>query len=537
MRKLIVLGLAVLCLLSSCTKDEEVKKVLQAIKLTAPADKATVTEKTVKLTWEKSTDATAVYDVYFGTKAELAEADLKAKDIAENVLEVKELSGNTTYFWKVIVKNDNNEAVESEIFSFAIGNSLPTKPELTFPANDAKLMKTELNLLWTESTDADGDAVVYDVYFSKKEEFTADDAQKDFSGTKITLQNLDVNTKYFWKVVAKDTNGGIVEGDVFNFTTHVVPNAQLLTPIDEYKGDMPEKFTWEVQEGFKYIVVCGKTKGFSAADVVAKELTVGECPMPVEKLESNVQYFWQVVAVNAAGTQFSSPIFSFTAIKEIAGPKYGTFTDTRDGHEYKTVEINGKVWLAENFAFVPDADINFLWMIPGENPKVLVDGKKVDNPAYANVKENANYKKYGILYTVEAAKDALPDGWHIATDEEWVDMELYVGMAEADKDLSNYRGSHAKTLKKEDGGWGQEATNESGFGAVPAGIGEPDWSNYPKPKATNLDMKAYFWTGTVKSSSNYYRMLINDDSQDQFKGVKKGLMSSTRRMSVRLVKD
>lgn len=537
MKKLIVLGLSVLCLMTSCLKKDDVKKVLLATKLSAPADKATITEKTATLTWEKNVDKTATYDVYFGTTANLTVSELKAKDIVETSFDVEDLKGNTTYFWKVTVKNDDKQVVDSEIFSFAVGNALPTKPELTFPTNDTKLAKTELNLLWTASTDPDGDEVVYDVYFSDNESFTAKDAEPNFKGTKIALENLKVNTKYFWKVVAKDTNGGVVESDVFNFTTHKIPNAKLLSPVDEYKGEVPAKFTWEAEEGFKYTVVCGKSKGFTAADVIAKDLSVGETPFPAEKIESNVPYFWQVIAINAAGSQFASPVFSFTVEKVISGPVYGEFTDARDSHVYKTVEINGVTWLAENLAYVPAADVNFSWMIPGEAPKLIVDGSKVPNPAYENVQENANYKKHGILYNVAAATAAVPAGWHIATDEEWIAMELYVGMAESDKDLSSYRGSHAKTLKKEDGGWGQEATNESGFSALPSGIGEPDWSDYPRPKVVSFEMKAWFWTGTAKGTSNYYRMIINAGGEAMYEGVKKGLQNGSRRMSVRIIKD
>lgn len=88
-------------------------------------------------------------------------------------------------------------------------------------------------------------------------------------------------------------------------------------------------------------------------------------------------------------------------LREAAGRS--TFTDPRDGQSYKTVEINGLVWMAENLNY--DV-VDGCWFY-GEDPK--------------------NEKPYGRLYSWEAAKNACPPGWRLPTDEEWRSMALGMG--------------------------------------------------------------------------------------------------------------
>jgi uncharacterized protein (TIGR02145 family) len=85
-----------------------------------------------------------------------------------------------------------------------------------------------------------------------------------------------------------------------------------------------------------------------------------------------------------------------------------TFTDTRDGQEYRTIEVGGKVWLAENFNF--DS---------GEG-------------TWCYAKNPENCEKWGRLYTLEAARAAVPEGWHLPTVEEWdAAIESFGGEKEA----------------------------------------------------------------------------------------------------------
>ncbi|MBW3546387.1 MAG: hypothetical protein KY428_12460 [Bacteroidetes bacterium] len=81
----------------------------------------------------------------------------------------------------------------------------------------------------------------------------------------------------------------------------------------------------------------------------------------------------------------------------------GSFTDPRDNHTYETIVINEVNWFAENLNY-----------------------QSGNNLCYDNLPSNCDY--YGSLYTWDVAKNACPAGWHLATDQEWKDLELYLGM-------------------------------------------------------------------------------------------------------------
>ena len=101
------------------------------------------------------------------------------------------------------------------------------------------------------------------------------------------------------------------------------------------------------------------------------------------------------------------------ALKEVKAAAKATLSVATDpnGITYKTLELNGKIWLAENMNYQ-------IW------------GKSW---CYGN--DPANCRAYGQLYTWEGAKmacKALGSGWRLPTDAEWNALrEMYGGKKKA----------------------------------------------------------------------------------------------------------
>ena len=99
----------------------------------------------------------------------------------------------------------------------------------------------------------------------------------------------------------------------------------------------------------------------------------------------------------------------------IANPITDVFTDPRDGQTYKTVQLkDGKIWMAQNFNFE----------LPKEEVETgfIFKTKKEEAVCWQYDDSDKNGKKYGRLYTWDAALKACPEGWHLPSDEEWKNM-------------------------------------------------------------------------------------------------------------------
>lgn len=67
--------------------------------------------------------------------------------------------------------------------------------------------------------------------------------------------------------------------------------------------------------------------------------------------------------------------------------------------------------------------------------------------------ENGNYSEtYGYLYTLDAAKKSVPDGWRLPSDADWQKLEKALGMSSSDQEKMNaWRGSTQGDMLKNGG--------------------------------------------------------------------------------------
>lgn len=120
-----------------------------------------------------------------------------------------EVVGNSNTSSSAVLKNTFN----SGIFGDPTGTP-PLAPANPTPAVGSTGLGNLGMLIW-ECSDPDGDNLKYDVYLGRTSNPPL--IAKDISASSFRPENLVLGEKYYWKVVAKDTNYNLTEGPVWNF--------------------------------------------------------------------------------------------------------------------------------------------------------------------------------------------------------------------------------------------------------------------------------------------------------------------------------
>lgn len=218
--------------------------------------------------------------------------------------------------------------------------------------------------------------------------------------------------------------------------------------------------------------------------------------------------------------RFNSELDPALAFSDIV---YGVLMDERDDQIYSTVRIGSQTWMAENLRYFPG--------FPDEPERLnLVTDGSVTEPRYyiygydrtpeSLAAASENFVNYGVLYNWPAAmagatssssnpsgvQGVCPDGWHLPSEAEWVQLTTFVG-------------ANAASKLKETGTdfWNESigVTNEYGFSARGGGSRQPI-SSVPagfynlringhwmtSTQATETDMKAA-WMQANSSTGGY----------------------------------
>jgi len=173
---------------------------------------------------------------------------------------------------------------------------------------------------------------------------------------------------------------------------------------------------------------------------------------------------------------------------------YTTFTDSRDTKSYKSVTINGKVWMAENLNF-----------------------ETADSKCYGD--DPANCAKYGKLYTFDDANIACPVGWHLPSNEEWDTLMQFVNPSCST--TGSCAGAGAKL--KATSGWNTNGngTDDYGFSALPGGGYDGSFSA--------VGDRGLWWSSTEGNSDYaYYRDMYSYSSDVYRSGYPKSILFSVR---------
>jgi uncharacterized protein (TIGR02145 family) len=176
----------------------------------------------------------------------------------------------------------------------------------------------------------------------------------------------------------------------------------------------------------------------------------------------------------------------FTITVVAGNQNEGTFTDERDGHEYKWVKIGNQIWMAENLAY------------------------QTSTGSYAYGNDENNVATYGRLYTLEAAQSACPVGWRLPSEADWEALKTYlstnngygceqsawIARALAVPDAWTY------SLTPGAPGYPSCTANTSGFSALPAGYAQYTLSDGVIYRS--LGGHTYWWSSTDANPYGLY---------------------------------
>lgn len=194
-------------------------------------------------------------------------------------------------------------------------------------------------------------------------------------------------------------------------------------------------------------------------------------------------------------------------IEDIGVKHKGVYVDPRDGEEYEWIGIGEQIWMAENLRATHYADGKAIELVENE---FEWESLKDKDKAYCWYSNNESLGKiYGALYTWAAAMNGekssdsnpsgvqgvCPDGWHIPSDEEWKQLEMYLGMNQNEINELKFRGTTEGEKLKEPGTkhWVIDTINISkswDFNALPGGC------RYIYGGFEMIGESAVFWTAT-----------------------------------------
>ena len=436
------------------------------------------------------------------------------------------LSPNTEYYVRAYAMEGNIAVYSSEEISFATSAyQLPI-----VATNTVTEITHNSAVLGGEIIDDGGQEIlVRGVCWSTYTNPTTADDHKSFGGgTDVFSSNITglmPSTLYYVRAYAINIEGTSYDDDDQDFTTNEIPYINI---------------TWPTT-GTHWL-------GLDTANIIWTSNIVGDVKIELIKGSSIVTeitantlndgyYQWASVIDGQSDTDYKVRISSLENLGLYAESNYSIISEANGttgtvagfDYTYNTIKIGYWWWMAENlkeFRY-PDGS-----MIP--YVREIVDWQNVEisntGDAHCYYEHNSVYRDtYGSFYTYAAAiadnwehdnadgQGVCPDGWHLPTDNEWKELEMYLGMSQSEADDTYERGTNqGSKLAGNAALWtdgsldANAAFGTSGFSALP-GSRRGDDGAFEDGGYSYIGIVGYWWTATESSISGAWCRSLNNN--------------------------
>lgn len=360
------------------------------------------------------------------------------------------LTENTTYYVRAYATNSTGTGYGvQDTFTTSAGSGVPTVTTATISSITINSAICGGNVISEGGSAVSARGVCWNTTGSPE---ISDNLTEDGSGIgpfTSNIKELTESTTYYVRAYATNSNGTSYGNEEY-FTTAdvaVLPTVETTSIIGPYvdgatvTGNVTSDGGAEVTERGVCWVEFGSAPTTSD-NIVSGGSGTGIFSCDITDLDPNSTYSVRAFATNSVGTDYGIQMNFLTSSDD---PNAGwvpgdDWIDTRDDQIYGTIQLGDQVWMTDN--------MNYGTRIDGVyNPD---KNGYVEKYCYNDDEFNCDY--YGGLYqwdemmqysTYESSQGICPSGWHIPSDGEWKELEMYMGMSRTSADSINaWRGTY-----------------------------------------------------------------------------------------------
>ncbi|MBO8161623.1 MAG: hypothetical protein H0Z24_08310 [Thermosipho sp. (in: Bacteria)] len=298
----------------------------------------------VSLSWEcRDEDSEIIYyDLYFGEKDNL---ELIVENYKKTTYFLDNLEPGTTYYWKIIAKDEMGLRAESPVWSFTT-SYLPLKPVILNPKNGLTGVLAKKILLEWKSSDLDNDTIYYDLYLGNSPNLLTM-VLNESTSTKYEIQNLKPGCVYYWKVVAYDKKSGEISSDIYSFKTNSLPkfDEQFYPKNGEKNVSTSVSIRWNARDDDNDVLYFDIYYGLepNKMELIVEDYL--EDSFTLTNLKVGSKYYWKVIAKDNKSGTVESQVFSFETtnspiLKDIY-PKNGVKISLNDSLKWEFYDPDG----------------------------------------------------------------------------------------------------------------------------------------------------------------------------------------------------
>jgi hypothetical protein len=225
------------------------------------------------------------------------------------------LDSETTYTWRVITEGSGGRSEDGSANAFTTGtgfNNPPTNFRNRIPSFESLEVPVPVDFSWF-CQDPDGDPLVFDLSYWRD-----GDTDSTHITSLVTFDHtapLDADTRYQWRVTARDNRGGTTSSYSIPFTTISTPPPHDPFPVDG-AADIPLDLTmsWSCEDPDGDELVYDVEMGYAGSGMSLIAVGIAQDELPVTGLAEGRTFEWRVTAEDDDGHRTEGPVWSFMTV-------------------------------------------------------------------------------------------------------------------------------------------------------------------------------------------------------------------------------